>query len=443
MFLGAIDSDIRRYIAKHAEAFNGRDLVVSCSGNFTSERIFLEESKPASVHSNDVPLYTRILAEAMLGEGPDYHLLDDRYAFAAPAIESEDRWVRAAAVILLLRVIAFEKQKTLLQRMRWQQHVDAWDALVEESASKLRERAIPITSYFSGDIFEHLLRHGDNPNAVFVAYFPFYKGGYEHLYKRLHEIVEWGPPSYPMLDKQRTKEIVDWMLEPGRNYLFLLGRNPSFDNVCVDIEPQMISNRNRNTFNYLYCNLISKTALFRRDAGGSDKRFVLVDPGFRFTRETRISIASIKPVDVLYYKGLFLSRKIDFSSGQKAFALLADGKVFGFLEFTHGGKAYSDKSTWYMLSDFPSEPKPHPKTSKLVLMLSRCADLHRALDLSILLRTKSVCTTAFTDKPVSMKYRGVYTLVKRGEGFLNYGSPWTNDSAQETYLQWLKKFATA
>ena len=31
-----------------------------------------------------------------------------------------------------------------------------------------------------------------------------------------------------------------------------------------------------------------------------------------------------------------------------------------------------------------------------------------------------ILTTAFTDKPVSMKYRGVYELMKRGEGFLQY-----------------------
>ena len=168
---------------------------------------------------------------------------------------------------------------------------------------------------------------------------------------------------------------------------------------------------------------------------------MLTEPGFRFGPDTIVGVVPVKPVEVLYYKSLFLSRKIDFSSGQKAFALTADGKVFGFVEYSFGEKAYSAKDTWYMLSDFPVEPKPHPKTSKLVLALARSATVHKALDLSILLRTKKVFTTAFTDKPVSMKYRGVFDLVKRGEGFLNYQADWSSISAQETYAQWHQKFA--
>ena len=49
-----------------------------------------------------------------------------------------------------------------------------------------------------------------------------------------------------------------------------------------------------------------------------------------------------------------------------------------------------------------------------------------------------IWTTAFTDKPVSMKYRGPMKLLKRGEGFLNYGAPWTDLPEVEIYPRWWK-----
>jgi len=51
-----------------------------------------------------------------------------------------------------------------------------------------------------------------------------------------------------------------------------------------------------------------------------------------------------------------------------------------------------------------------------------------------------ILTTAFTDKPVSMKYRGVYSLMKRGEGFLQYTAPAGEITAEEAIRTWIKKY---
>jgi hypothetical protein len=51
-----------------------------------------------------------------------------------------------------------------------------------------------------------------------------------------------------------------------------------------------------------------------------------------------------------------------------------------------------------------------------------------------------VLTTAFTHKPVSMKYRGIYKIIKRGEGFLQYMTPVGQITAEEAVKTWIRKY---
>ncbi len=47
---------------------------------------------------------------------------------------------------------------------------------------------------------------------------------------------------------------------------------------------------------------------------------------------------------------------------------------------------------------------------------------------------------SFTDKPVSMKYRGIYKLAKRGKGFLQYVGKCGELTAQEAVEKWIRKY---
>ena len=57
-----------------------------------------------------------------------------------------------------------------------------------------------------------------------------------------------------------------------------------------------------------------------------------------------------------------------------------------------------------------------------------------------LLKFKQLCTTVFTDKPVSMKYRGIWNLYSRKEGSLIYQSPVRDQSPQQIYNEWFSKY---
>ena len=447
MFFGTIDDNVRRYIAGNKKAFEGRSVVVGCSGNFTSEKVILQTTVPKAVHSNDVSLYSLLLADAMLKEETELEVTEEAYDWIRPYLFERTPWHRVAASMLLLRLLKHEKRRSVHAKRMWSHYCTFFDDLANQSAANLMAKAVPISSYFNGDVFEHFKRF-ENEDAIFTAYLPFFKGDYEAQYRRLQQIVQWPSPTYAMLDAKRKGEILDWMRQPGRDYLFLLNEP------LPGVPCQMISHKQRNTWIYLYSNVVERNGLFRRNYGDTGTRFQLIAPDYHFRPESKIQIVKISSSDIQYYKGLYLARNIDFTAAEQGFAVLADGGVLGFIEMSRGKshmsinfeeESISGPQTWYMLSDFPVEPKPHDKLSKLIVMLANTIEMRRMLEQSSLRRSVGIMTTARTSNPVSMKYRGPMKLIKRGEKngepFLNYYAKWKKVTIQEAYREWLKRYS--
>lgn len=198
MFFGTIDENSRRYLAANRDVWKDRVVVVGCSGNFTLEKIILQEAEPREVHSNDVTLYSRLLGDAMLGRPTPLSITEDAYRWMEPWVEHPSLWHRLAAAMILLRMLKFEKRNSAYARRMWARYETAFTPLVEASAARLEKAAVPITSFTSGDVFEHFQSFQEkidrgvySPEEVlFTAYLPYYKGDYESQYRRLETI--WG-----------------------------------------------------------------------------------------------------------------------------------------------------------------------------------------------------------------------------------------------------------
>jgi hypothetical protein len=445
MFFGTIDDNVRRYLAGQAASFAGCDVVVGCSGNFTSEKVLCQAAQPSALHSNDVSLYSQLLADAMLGQRSDITLFDRAHDWLQPYLDAPDPWVRPAMFMFLLRLLRFEGQLSAYGRRMYAHYKAAFAEHVQLTAVHLASNAIRITSYFSGDVLAHYQRFSDREDVIFTGYFPFFKGDYEHQYKKAHALFRWQQPQYPLLDDGRKAALIRWLRQPGRRYMFLLNQR------LPDAEPQMISHKRHNTWIYLYTNVHQTTGLFRRRYKDTGVRFPLARPSFSWSAETPVTVTRISAHDVQYYKQLFLARDIDFSPGEKAYAVWIGEVVLGFMEMKHlsgamhvalGDRLYSGDQLWYLLSDFPVAPLPHARASKLIVMLSVCGEMRKMLDYERTMLTQGIFTTARTTKPVSMKYRGPMQLIMRNlaEGFLNYGALWNTRSFQEVYAQWWKQY---
>jgi hypothetical protein len=124
--------------------------------------------------------------------------------------------------------------------------------------------------------------------------------------------------------------------------------------------------------------------------------------------------------------------------------VIAD-QVAGFIEYR---PSEYDRDTVYLMADFPVPGSRYKRLSKLMVLLAVCGETRHRLERIRELKAEHVFTTAFTDRPVSMKYRGVMKKVgdgqqPGGQKFINYQADFNDLTWQETLVLWLTKHSSA
>ena len=133
----------------------------------------------------------------------------------------------------------------------------------------------------------------------------------------------------------------------------------------------------------------------------------------------------------------YLSRGIDFVNGAKHYLVMLDGKLAGGIAYQRS--QYGDVTDLYLLSDFSIVRAG--KISKLIALLATSRELTRHVERVYGQRFTHLYTTAFTDKPISMKYRGVFEVSSRKPGMVNYVSEIRPDPLQQLYGIWWRRHA--
>lgn len=436
MFLGTIEPVVRNFLAAHSDVFKSRIVAVGCSGNFTSERVLWEcTGGEIQIYSNDVSLYSSIIGAHLAGDPFDIWVKETGYEWLNAYFE-QGGWTRIGALLVFFDALRYERQRNLHEKRMWGEYMHQFPTLVEHTRDKMDQLGLKIAGYYAGDIFEYFQKldaqFGDQ--VIYTSYMPFFKGGYERIYRRLDEVFGWKNPAYPMLDDERRVEIASWCLE--RSHVTLL------DFPLPGLEPAMIGHTRRNKHVYMYSNVLDRTAIYRRTHPDPGVRVELWGEVDKIKPSTICQVTPIPAAMIQPYKAMYLAKHIDFSTGMYGFAVHLEGKVIGFLEYSFGTTGGQGED-WYLFADFTVGWKFHKRASKLVAMLALCNEVRRDLELRVLRRRHHVSTTAWTDKPVSMKYRGVFELIKRDKerGMLNYRAAWSDLSAQETFELWQTKYA--
>ena len=92
----------------------------------------------------------------------------------------------------------------------------------------------------------------------------------------------------------------------------------------------------------------------------------------------------------------------------------------------------------YKMSDFAVVPTVYDRLAKLVIMAVLSTEMQTILQVAFGRRIRTIGTTAFTQNPVSMKYRGIFNLHDRKPGRLNYVGQAGRWSLQEALALWQK-----
>ena len=104
----------------------------------------------------------------------------------------------------------------------------------------------------------------------------------------------------------------------------------------------------------------------------------------------------------------------------------------------------------YLMSDFPVAPSKYKRLSKLIVYCVLSRESKMLAESLINKRVRSLVTTAFTNNPASMKYRGLLKQLTRQDVDqeeskgrylykVNYGAPMGRWTLKEGLAQWKKK----
>ena len=257
------------------------------------------------------------------------------------------------------------------------------------------------------------------------------KGGYERLYKKLDAIFDWPRPKYQVFSpedfdqfSQTVRSFGHWMISSDTEQPALATQHVATVQTSLLSKPV-----------FMYCNSAPT-----RLATASQQ--LARNPWAPRTDE------AIEPVQMVRMDGkvmnslrsVYLNPHIMPAMPQRCYAVLSAGKLVGAFGVSQPrGFLPCDV---YLMADFAVRPTPHKRLSKLILACLLSKAVQTDLEQWLCARIKVIGTTAFTDKPVSMKYRGLFDIHSRGEGRINYVGQAGRWSLEEGYQWWKQNHST-
>lgn len=427
-FIGSINAETRKWLGNNGQAFDGRQVYVGCSGVFTVEQILSRYAPKAKIWGNDVSLYSSVLGAYLAGQSFHLEVREEKFAWLEPYLGDVE--AKAATVMVLFEVLKYEKADNLFKQRHWAHYLNNFDGFHQATLVKLRERKneVRLDAYTSKDIYELL---DEMPQeAVAVAFLPTYAGGYERMFKRLEEIFDWDRPAYGLIDAERKAAILEKMKQ--RDFLFLDDKEwPELPLVAAVRKARMKPV-------YIYSNMEAlRRGVLKQQRHAEFMPFQRLSDYDEIMPESKVTIVPTTNRVVNYYRDVYLSKGVGIpADGEVPLVAAVDGRVFGFLIYSRmqgGGDVY-------LLADFVVNSGRYRRLAKLLLLVTQTREVRQLLEEKFLLELPKCRTMVFTDKPVSMKYRGLYQLARRDPGKLVYETDMGILSMNEVIPLWLKKF---
>jgi hypothetical protein len=434
MFIGSIPGPLRSIIAEQTAAWEIDEVHVGCSGNMTIERTLAGRFR---LHSCDVSLYTTALGKWLSGGKVTVRVKPEwRDAFGwleeylARPIDT------AATIMLCTRLLeGLSNSNPYFERLRGARRKD-WPRLHGDTVAKLEKLDLRLASYFAGDVVEYVDRVP--ADGAICAFPPFYEGGYEDLYAGIDEVFSWREPSYEVMDRDGLHQLLDAMR--SKRY-WLYGTDHRLDGHDEWLRG-MVQATSRNVPIYVYSSGGPK-----RLAGPAQKTEPVALPRLRAGDELEgpLQLANLSGPQFNALRSQYLSPKIPPAGVGLALGVLAGGKLIGCFAFSSDATRAAAGAA-YLMSDFAVAPTDYPRLSKLVLQAAMSEEVQGLLERWFSRRIHTLITTAFSNRAVSMKYRGLFELTSRKdldtgawEYQLQYEALAGRWSLEEALHEWMRK----
>ena len=426
MFVGAVPMPAVEQITRAVPFSEWREVFVGCSGSFRFDRAVRDVHPSIRVHSNDVSLLTCSLGA--LATGAEFSLaFKGRLAFIEDLMRGQPFKARAGALEVALEMAKYKGSNAFAKAhfAHYQERFSEFHGPVTTRLDGFLS-GLHIAAFHPGDFREQARRAAEAGGGV-AAFPPTYKNGYERLYKFVDECTDWERPSYDIWDPAKIEDWIDELDAMRVRYCVLT------DHILDHHEPVTVYRSHSNKPVYTFADR-AVSSVRRATHGVEEFRYTPLDPA-KLTPDSKVEIIAASSGMMNFLKDIYLAKGIAHVSGLANYLVLIDGCLAG--GFIYARDKFGGELI-YLLSDFALAPKS--RVSKLIAMLATSATVIGRLEIKLVQRIAAVNTTAFTNKPVSMKYRGIFDLVGRGPGMLNYASKIRQQNPGEIYAEWFARF---
>jgi hypothetical protein len=441
MFQGSIPQAVRDMLHETVQGWHAQHYAVACSGNFTVERVLHQAGKPL-ISGCDVSIYTCALG-AYFARSPfrlrlkdEYH---ERFAWLLPGLQTQ-----AGGVATLMLLTSFAPAIKPTANAYYARLLDAyrrqWDALLDKTIQRLEAVPLRLHHFEIGDAVPWL---ETLPADVAVLSFPpFFAKGYEKMWAVHDQLFDWDKPAFAeIFEAHRTRFIVS--LTQRREWLFMTSYEiPEY----ADHLRGMARTTLRGVPMYLYASSSpTRIAVPRQQV--APVNVPRLAPGDVLPEAAPVKLLPLSVPQFQAIRAQYLNAAIQVAGRNDGIGVLIDGKLVGVFAFRVGyAVPGAAADTMYLLTDFAVAPTDYPRLSKLVLYAALSREAQLIAERMARRRIRYIFTTAFSNNPVSMKYRGLFDLNNRKETpeatyhyALNYVAAAGQWSLAAGYAEWRKK----
>lgn len=270
----------------------------------------------------------------------------------------------------------------------------------------------------------------------------FFNYGYDKTQKRTFKLIAENSDLEMDFNVKRNDyyEVIETL--PKDSYFYYFSNSPYLRNMNKLAMWDSANGERRSAGRFLYCNKpsVSNQASTSYKSNHIDVNEVVPPDDLVIDTPNSLKVARVDS-DFLYALQKKYIRKVDMVSHcTYAFVVIYEKYTLGGFGFTlpqhHGYDLFQ-------LTDFCTNNNV-PRLAKLILLCIQTAGVQRELSRRMHKLCEKVISCAYTHKPVSMKYRGVYTKVKEHStsSYLAYegqlGKYATNKEVIEKYKKMLK-----
>jgi hypothetical protein len=424
---------MRAILNEMVGTWNTPAIYVGCSGNFTVERVLAAHQR-FRLHANDVTIYSGSIGSYLAGQPFRLTLRPafvETLGWLAPYLDSPQRV--AGTIMLVGRLLeAMRGDGTWKTNSYYERFIPAyraqWERMHAKTCSRIDTLAGMLTEYHSGDVVPWAA--AIPKDAGFISYPPFFSGDYESMFRKLDLVFDWDKPTFSDIGAGKMLDALRPTLERAH---WILGLNHPLDEL-VPFLRGMTQTTNRGVPIYVYSSTSVRRVVIPAQQLDPVANTRLV-PGQALG--TRLQIAPLTQAQFQTLRSAYMNPGIKPGQPSAAYAVMVDDILIGaFALSVAPSKAAMDRhSTVYLLSDFPVAPTDYPRLSKLVLYAALSREAQLLAERLARKRVRSLFTTAFSNNPVSMKYRGLFDLHNRREN-----PDWSPDAERDPAAYYRQRY---